>query len=178
MSSKLNSTSNQFINRGLPQYIRPFYGRYAPGNVPTHHSSSKRVVLLRAQHVISRNVEGAVHSAYAGSARVSDGSNPLKLGPLSHMFLLVQPDSETHFQPVCLVDVGFGGTCLTKPIYLRDGAVVETSSEKHRLIRAPHPSSMRQCRFRVIMASSNISIRQDRVIMEDPVCVLGKRVLP
>lgn len=57
------------------------------------------------------------------------------------MFLLVQPDSETHFQPVCLVDVGFGGTCLTRPIYLRDGAVVETCSEKHRLTRAPHPSS-------------------------------------
>ncbi|KAK0451524.1 arylamine N-acetyltransferase 1 [Armillaria borealis] len=80
-------------------------------------------------------LRGLGYRAYAGSARVSDGSNPLKLGPLSHMFLLVQPDSETHFQP------GFGGTCLTKPIYLRDGAVVETSSEKHRLIRAPHPSS-------------------------------------
>ncbi|SJL10079.1 uncharacterized protein ARMOST_13461 [Armillaria ostoyae] len=86
-------------------------------------------------------LRGLGYRAYAGSARVSDGSNPLKLGPLSHMFLLVQPDSETHFQPVCLVDVGFGGTCLTRPIYLRDGAVVETSSEKHRLIRAPHPSS-------------------------------------
>ncbi|KAK0194206.1 cysteine proteinase [Armillaria mellea] len=86
-------------------------------------------------------LRGLGYRAYAGSARVTDGSNSQKLGPLSHMFLLVQPDSETHFQPVCLVDVGFGGTCLTRPIYLRDGAVVETSSEKHRLIRAPHPSS-------------------------------------
>ncbi|KAK0469337.1 cysteine proteinase [Desarmillaria tabescens] len=87
-------------------------------------------------------LRGLGYRAYAGSARVNE-SSPRKLGPLSHMILLVQPDSETHFQPVCLVDVGFGGTCLTRPIYLRDCAIVmgATSSEKHRLIRAPHPSS-------------------------------------
>ncbi|KAK0205183.1 hypothetical protein DFS33DRAFT_1274130 [Desarmillaria ectypa] len=130
-------------NMGLHQYIRPFYGCDTPGHVSTHHSWSRGSYCFGLNTLFHGMLRGLGYRAYAGSARVNDASSPPKLGPLSHMILLVQPDSETHFQPVCLVDVGFGGACLTRPIYLRDGAVVmgATPSEKHRLIRAPHPSS-------------------------------------
>ncbi|TFL02728.1 hypothetical protein BDV98DRAFT_603874 [Pterulicium gracile] len=88
-----------------------------------------------------------------GSARVNRNSEPgpksssssstqPNFGPTSHMLLFVQLP-ESALSETYVVDVGFGGSCLMRPILLKDGAEAKgmTGSEHHRLVVAPPETS-------------------------------------
>ncbi|KAF9266694.1 cysteine proteinase [Marasmius fiardii PR-910] len=85
---------------------------------------------------------------YGGQARVDNTAftpgatpeNPAFTPPL-HIITFIQPhpdNTETY-----LLDIGFGGTGLVRPILLEDGAEVFgcTHTEKHRLTRRPFPGA-------------------------------------
>ncbi|KAF8076134.1 arylamine N-acetyltransferase 1 [Lyophyllum atratum] len=89
---------------------------------------------------------GLGYRAYTGSARVNiakDISDPPVYTAPSHMIIFVQlgeESNETYF-----VDVGCGGSGLTRPILLSDAedniVIGTTPTEKHRLTRGSHPAS-------------------------------------
>ncbi|ESK86123.1 arylamine n-acetyltransferase 1 [Moniliophthora roreri MCA 2997] len=91
-------------------------------------------------------LRGLGYRAYAGLARVNSAQIPNEaptFSPLVHLVLFVQPipgSNETY-----LVDPGFGGAGLTRPILLSssESNVVEgtTSTELHRLRKIKHPRS-------------------------------------
>ncbi|KIJ53376.1 hypothetical protein M422DRAFT_43051 [Sphaerobolus stellatus SS14] len=75
-----------------------------------------------------------------GRVNMSPPSSPPTLFTfLSHMAVLVQLPDNTPY----LVDVGFGGNGIVRPIPLQDGAIVPggASPEEHRLTRFAHPQS-------------------------------------
>ncbi|KNZ80072.1 Arylamine N-acetyltransferase [Termitomyces sp. J132] len=98
---------------------------------------------------------GLGYRAYTGSARVNHAKEasdtPIYTG-LSHMIIFVQPGEESNV--TYLVDVGFGGSGLTRPICLsssEDNIVMgATPTEQHRLTRDAHPDS----RLKVVISSN------------------------
>ncbi|KAK7448823.1 hypothetical protein VKT23_013552 [Stygiomarasmius scandens] len=86
---------------------------------------------------------GIGYRAYAGQARTNttpNGRDMPQYIQMSHMVIFVQPLSDDS-NITYLVDVGFGGGGLTRPILLddhEDNVVVGTGpTEKHRLRRGP-----------------------------------------
>jgi len=84
--------------------------------------------------------------AYSGSARINvaeESSESPVYTAFSHMIIFVQPGEESN--KTYLVDVGCGGSGLTRPILLSDAednvVIGTTPTEKHRLTRGAHPAS-------------------------------------
>ncbi|KAK1235610.1 hypothetical protein PQX77_001163 [Marasmius sp. AFHP31] len=93
-------------------------------------------------------LRGVGYRAYAAQGRVSehliDPEKEPKYTPLVHLVLFVQPFEGKGEKTTYLVDAGFGGGGLVRPILLEDGATVAggTSSETFRLSKGPHPKSV------------------------------------
>ncbi|KAF6742559.1 arylamine N-acetyltransferase 1 [Ephemerocybe angulata] len=97
--------------------------------------------------ILLEMLRGLGFRAYAGSGRVNmNWQNPSKeraFGAQLHMLVFVQPfddSTETY-----VVDVGFGGSGLTRPIPLTDGSGSQTRgagpTETHRLVKDPFSRS-------------------------------------
>lgn len=83
--------------------------------------------------------------AYGGAARVNmarEPSDPVDFQGLTHMVMFVQPGDANQ---TWLVDVGFGGSGLARPMLLSDAEdnviLGATPSERHRLVRKVLPMS-------------------------------------
>lgn len=86
-----------------------------------------------------------ISRAYGGAARVNmarDPSDPIDFQGLTHMIMFVQPGDANQ---TWLVDVGFGGSGLARPMLLSDAednvVLGTTPSERHRLVRKVLPMS-------------------------------------
>ncbi|KAF8590406.1 cysteine proteinase [Ramaria rubella] len=104
-------------------------------------------------------LRGLGYRAYAVSGRVNlspPSEEARSFTFLSHMALIVQLDEETAMADITrhetpqtpesktyLVDVGFGGTGIVRPMLLETGRIVPGPAppEEHRLIRGTHPES-------------------------------------
>ncbi|KDQ51844.1 hypothetical protein JAAARDRAFT_198720 [Jaapia argillacea MUCL 33604] len=94
-------------------------------------------------------LRGLGYRAYASVARVNKSPPHLKdpnYQPMSHMILFIQPIVNSN--QTYVVNVGFGGSGLARPILLSDAAdnIVQGTAppEEHRLTRGPHPDSSRE----------------------------------
>ncbi|KAL0568122.1 hypothetical protein V5O48_013873 [Marasmius crinis-equi] len=113
-------------------------------------------------------LRGLGYRTYAGQGRVNGlmmTDAPPKYSTIQHMVLFVQPsegDKTTY-----LVDAGFGGGGLVRPILLAEDAVVlgTTPTEKHRLKRGPHPESVLG---KLKPPSSSIELSITPSTIEDP----------
>ncbi|KAF8531733.1 hypothetical protein JB92DRAFT_3138701 [Gautieria morchelliformis] len=104
-------------------------------------------------------LRGLGYRVFASSGRVNQSPRSEEARDftfLSHMVLLVQLE-EDHSEPnarnvatdtssrqqTYLVDVGFGGTGIVRPMLLEAGTIISGSAppEEHRLIRGMHPDS-------------------------------------
>ncbi|KAK7029520.1 hypothetical protein VNI00_014553 [Paramarasmius palmivorus] len=92
-------------------------------------------------------IRGLGYRAYAGQGRVNGAttaSSPPEYTPLVPHGLFVQPFPENN--TTYLVDVGFGGGGLVRPILLSDAednfVFGGTSTERHRLSKGEHPNSV------------------------------------
>ncbi|EJU04823.1 cysteine proteinase, partial [Dacryopinax primogenitus] len=98
------------------------------------------------------------YPAYAGAGRVNrflsaEIDTPAEYKPLCHMVLFVNPEGmETH-----VVDVGFGGGGLTRPLELREGAEVPgASGERIRLRRSLVPGAVRQAQDACVLSAKRM----------------------
>ncbi|KAF7430565.1 N-terminal acetyltransferase [Pleurotus ostreatus] len=95
-------------------------------------------------------LRGLGYRAYGGAARVNmarEPSDPVDFQGLTHMVVFVQPGDANQ---TWLVDVGFGGSGLARPMLLSDGednvVLGATPSERHRLVRKVLPMSSLELR--------------------------------
>ncbi|KAF4593266.1 arylamine N-acetyltransferase family protein [Pleurotus pulmonarius] len=95
-------------------------------------------------------IRGLGYRAYGGAARVNmarDPLDPIDFQGLTHMVMFVQPGDSNQ---TWVVDVGFGGSGLARPMLLSDAeenvVLGTTPSERHRLVRKVLPMSSLELR--------------------------------
>ncbi|GLB33556.1 putative N-acetyltransferase [Lyophyllum shimeji] len=96
--------------------------------------------------LFSQMILGLGYRAYTGAARINiaeKASDTPVYTAFSHMIIFVQPGADSN--ETYLVDVGCGGSGLTRPILLSDAednvVIGTTPTEMHRLRRGAHPAS-------------------------------------